>query len=949
MLVGGSSTGKTRACWEAVRGRREGESGGLPGDWWLWHPINPGRPKAVLADLDRIRPRTVVWLNETQHYLLTPGSDLGERVAAGLRELLRDSDRGPVLVLGTLWPEYWNQLVRRPTDGSEDPYAQARAMLTGVSVAVPDAFTEADVQVARDSGDERLRLAVEHARDGEVTQYLAGAPVLLERYRHAPPTARALLTAAMDARRLGHGWLLPVGLLARVAPAYLTQSQWEQAPESWLADSLRYAETVGPGDTSPLVRTRPKPGQNASADVTVRLADYLEQTGRRIRATSPPPAELWDALLALAPVEDCAAIGASAEQRGLFQLADQFYGRVETHDSAWRRGRLLHRQGRIDDAVPYYRRAAEAGDSTGTQLYIKALLDQGLVEQAIWWLDSLFGTHDLAIVGVAADVFARAGLATEAIDLYRRAGEAGDVTALRSYVEHLVSSGHLAAATTWLQQRAEAGHAPAAAMADLLTAKQQHWSGNEPMPVEPSGHGSGDQTKELLSTGLELAEAGQVDQAIRLLQEATEQSGLRPEPGSAQTGLGVEYRAVDHDIHLNALTEAARLLRDNDRTDELLDWLRGLIADGDHAAVLPYAQQSEANGHTDEAIQWYQRAAEITSVKPFDIRPDNPVRNAVRLMQAAGRTNEALDWLRGSITDEDPQTRAPHVELLIMAGRLDEAVADYHRIVTAGGTAALRFLMDLAVRHGQQASVRSWTERRINEGDSAVQLAFAAILAESGLRSKAVTLLTPLVAAGDSTARDRLVDVLSAHSWDDAIALLRPHADAGNLLARQRLVGLLIDHGRLDEAMEWLSGHRKDEARTNWYEIALRLEKAGRIDDAIGLYQRLAENGDKNALFGVAQLATRTGRAAAITAWLLTRIDAGDVTALRLTAEMYERSGQAAEAIRRYRQVVEAGNASGLERLAHLLDRSGRHDEAHDVTRYGLLPGGATAQPWSNV
>ncbi len=37
MLGGGSSTGKTRACWEAVQQ--------LPESWRLWHPIDPERPE----------------------------------------------------------------------------------------------------------------------------------------------------------------------------------------------------------------------------------------------------------------------------------------------------------------------------------------------------------------------------------------------------------------------------------------------------------------------------------------------------------------------------------------------------------------------------------------------------------------------------------------------------------------------------------------------------------------------------------------------------------------------------------------------------------------------------------------------------------------------------------------------------------------------------------------
>ncbi len=99
VLVGGSSTGKTRACWEALGLLRGQEPG-----WRLWHPIDPTRSDAALAELPGIGPRTVVWLNEAQLYMQVSDGGLGERVAAGLRDLLRDPARAPVLILATLWP-----------------------------------------------------------------------------------------------------------------------------------------------------------------------------------------------------------------------------------------------------------------------------------------------------------------------------------------------------------------------------------------------------------------------------------------------------------------------------------------------------------------------------------------------------------------------------------------------------------------------------------------------------------------------------------------------------------------------------------------------------------------------------------------------------------------------------------------------------------------------------
>ena len=95
ILVGESSAGKTRACWEALGPLRQA------GGWRLWHFRDQVRKEAILAELPGVGPRTVVWLNEAQEYL--SDSD-GERVAARLRGLLADPARAPVLILATLWP-----------------------------------------------------------------------------------------------------------------------------------------------------------------------------------------------------------------------------------------------------------------------------------------------------------------------------------------------------------------------------------------------------------------------------------------------------------------------------------------------------------------------------------------------------------------------------------------------------------------------------------------------------------------------------------------------------------------------------------------------------------------------------------------------------------------------------------------------------------------------------
>jgi hypothetical protein len=212
VLVGGSSTGKTRACWEALALLRDQDP-----PWQLWHPINPTRPDAALQELAGVGPRTVVWLNEAQFYLDPAEAGLGERVAAGLRELLRAPARAPVLVLATMWPPFWHALTARP-DGGEDRHAQARELLAGHDITVPVTFSSAQMSQLTQAADARMVLAARSARDGAVIQFLAGAPELLARYRNAPPAAAALICAAMDARRLGMGAGLPQVFLEAAAP-----------------------------------------------------------------------------------------------------------------------------------------------------------------------------------------------------------------------------------------------------------------------------------------------------------------------------------------------------------------------------------------------------------------------------------------------------------------------------------------------------------------------------------------------------------------------------------------------------------------------------------------------------------------------------------------------------------------------------------------------------------
>ena len=320
VLVGDSSTGKTRACWEALEPLKRA------GGWRLWHPIAPSRTEALLQNLAQVGPRTVIWLNEAQEYI---GGTDGERVAAGLREMLRDPARGPVLILATLWRRYWDELTRRSGDIS-DVHAQARDLLSGRDITVPAAFSADEIQALRAAGDARLTAAAATS-DGRVTQFLAGAPELLARYRNAPPAARGLIDAAVDARRLGAGEEIPLAFLEQAVPGYLSDAEWEQeaAADDWLEKALTYTEEPCKGARGPLTRIRLRPGTGpapaGSSGATYRLADYLDQYGGQARSDVMLPMSFWDAAAnCAASFSGVGSLAAAALDRELLLYASVF-------------------------------------------------------------------------------------------------------------------------------------------------------------------------------------------------------------------------------------------------------------------------------------------------------------------------------------------------------------------------------------------------------------------------------------------------------------------------------------------------------------------------------------------------------------------------------------------------------------------------------------------------
>ena len=435
MALGGSSTGKTRACWEAVQRL-------LP-SWVIVRPLTPDRPSALLEAIRTVQPCTVLWLNEAQHYLSVQDRD--NEVAAALQELLASKRQSPVLVLGTMWPEHWSRLIDDSAgEGEELLHRSALQQLTDFSalVSVPAAFTAEDLSAASAvvQSDPRLALAWRRAQSRRITQYLAGAPHLWSRYTHATPAATAVLHAAMDARRNGHGALLREEFLRQASTGYIDDSTWHLLSDAWFESALTELLRLHRRLPGPLQRFRPRPGEPNPPDCNVYLlADYLHERSLGEREGHAPAASLWAAAATHChTARDLIEMAHAAQEHHVMNCPELFTNAAEQGDLGpvtW----FVHRL--IDES--HLQRASDLIDRFGLGdavrgRYAEALTTAGRLDEAERVARSIYDNRRRASsVRQVAYQLEHSGQSQTAARLYGWAAEAGDSVSM-----HWIASYH---------------------------------------------------------------------------------------------------------------------------------------------------------------------------------------------------------------------------------------------------------------------------------------------------------------------------------------------------------------------------------------------------------------------------------------------------------------------------------------------------------------------------
>lgn len=593
MVVGGSSTGKTRVCWEAVRAE-------LP-SWRIVHPLAPDRPAALLRALqdDVLEPRTVLWLNEAQLYLLV--KDSTAQVSSALQALLTDSRRGPVLVLGTMWPTYWNHLADDAGDGDDlhDGMGAVHQLADlAHTITMPSAFSDRELADAARlvASDPRLRLARSRAASGHITQFLAGAPHLVRRYEQSDGAARAILHAAMDARRCGHGPLLTEEFLLTAATGYIDEATWHTLDEGWFTSSLDELLKPRRKLPGPLTRYRPRPGEPSSDSPLYQLADVLHEKSRTTRKRKPPASSLW-----------AAAATHSRTDADMRELAEA----ARTYQAV--------------DCEALYLRAASGGDVSLLTWFIRRLIGLGQFRRA----EELIEERCLSgfLLGELSAAVGLSGQYADSERLARRAfAVSGDRYGHRRLAHHLLSLGMRRDAARVYSWAADHGDPSAARwLAQHYEAQGDRVTAERLACTALTQHGS---PAALLALAQSRVAGGEVTDAARLSQ-------IVADHGHADLLVTHARERSDHRDHAAALCfYGAAAAVEHPKALEWMSWHCDGQADHRRAEDLAHAAAARGNSHALHGL------AHLRSFKGH-------VQDAERLNRAAAQAGSlsAREWL----------------------------------------------------------------------------------------------------------------------------------------------------------------------------------------------------------------------------------------------------------------------------------------------------------------
>ncbi|WP_328786094.1 sel1 repeat family protein (plasmid) [Streptomyces canus] len=741
VVRGESCTGKTRTAAEALKAA-------VPDDFKLLLPAGADDLLAALA-ADALGPRSVLWLNEAQDYLDGPA---GEAVAAALLRRL-DAD-GPFVVIATLWPDHDDTFTATPVSSADDPHRQARVLLAQAHYAhVPDSFAGA-LNAARRAADHDASLAAAlEAGGAHLTQTLAAGPDLVTHYEHPAGThgiyGKALLSAAMDAHRVGVTQPLPLDFLCDAAPGYLTDGERAAAdPDTWFTGALAHAQTLIKQITRPLLNVSRSSGMGALPGV-VRLADYLQQHGRRTRWHLCPPASFWDAAAEhITAPEDLTRLANDAKIRLRYRHAAQLYCAVAD-------------RGHPFALVPLARMREAAGDREAAERLFRAAADRG----------------DTTALVILARMREHSGDRTEAEQLAQAAADRGHPSALGYLARMREHAGDKAEAERLAHAAADRGHPSALLYSALMREAVGDHEGAEQMYRAAADRGY---PFALVPLALMRDLAGDQEEVERLAHAVTESGDpsallslarMREHAGDKAEAERLAHAAAEggDTSALLSLVQIREEARDKAEAERLA---HAAAERGDTSALVFLAGTREAAEGRKEAERMYRAAADggdASALLSLALRREaaGDQREAERLAQAAADRGHPSALVHLALMREKAGDRAE-------AERLAHAAAD------RGHPSALVHLALMREKAGARAEAERLAHAAADRGHPSALVDLAVVWEKAGVRAEAERMYRAAADRGDNSA---------------LLSLARRREKAGDRAEAERLAHAAADRG----------------------------------------------------------------------------------------------------------------------------------------------------------
>ena len=783
LIIGGSSTGKTRTAYEALHQEY--------GNWQVCHPRDSHELSVFLRHRATIS-ETIIWLDEAHQYF---GGSVGSDLIQDIRNLFMS--RQSALVVATIWPEELERL---------EPQIKNELNRVAVKIYLPESFSESDLEQARRIAQHDSQIAAVLGGSkfrGLLIQALACGPDLVDRYEHgANVYGRAIISAAMDMRRIGVLPPFDQDLLQKAAAGYLDSSARADPPSDWFDTGLKWACTPVRNAVPALDKARYRPGIGVPDGY--ELADYLDQYGRQNRKTTIIPGELWEALLAHSvDGAERRQLGTEARRRSLCFLAVEFWRRSDLRPGdreVVHLATLLERAGHLDEAERWLRFAASNADQSARRRLVDFLISHERGETAKAYVRSLAESDDQEAAADLITRFAAAGEPISDTDLPVRPSLTQDIIAELDDPEQL----------------------------DEVMDRLRY----ELTALDESSDGS----------------------SVQLLHDVPWLIHLLVKHGRGQDGV-TELQAAFNRGHKGVGSVLARALSDLGQVEAAIDILAGISGEDDISAwslleelfygISPFEeflayhaghrlntdQSSDnvkhvyADDHVDDAI---------TLLGDYALQFNEKLDELIAFLIRKDRIDDALRFLAGAAAQGHDYATLKLSELLEEHGSTQEAIETLQFAIDSGHDGFAVRLGRLLLEVGNVAAAQSLIEDRIDRSDRRTSFALALMFQHYGFTPIALEVLRNEAGRGSEAGWQLLLWFhLSRDKTADAEQILRNAATRGSTSAEEELREPQAYPKRLAQN---LHANRRAalEAEMQFHaDLALQLERVGRIDEAL--------------------------------------------------------------------------------------------------------------------